>query len=40
MWRAAQTPARDIDIINTELVMADLEMVQRRVEKSHEGPEG
>ena len=27
-------PARDIAIINMELVMADLEMVQRRVEKA------
>jgi GTP-binding protein YchF len=27
-------PKRDIDIINMELVMADLEMVQRRVEKA------
>ena len=27
-------PLRDIDIINMELVMADLEMVQRRVEKA------
>ena len=27
-------PLRDIDIINTELIMADLEMVNRRVEKA------
>ena len=33
-------PRRDIDIINMELVMADLEMVQRRVEKATKSPEG
>ena len=33
-------PARDIDIINTELVMADLEMVQRRVEKATKALKG
>jgi GTP-binding protein YchF len=27
-------PLRDIDIINTELIMADLEMVERRVDKA------
>ena len=30
----APDPARDIDIINMELVLADLEMVQRRAEKA------
>ena len=30
----AANPARDIEIINLELAMADLEMVQRRVEKA------
>ena len=34
------TPRRDIDIINMELVMADLEMVQRRVEKAAKAAEG
>ena len=33
-------PVRDIDIINMELVMADLEMVQRRVEKATKAAEG
>ena len=33
-------PARDIDIINMELVMADLEMVQRRVEKATKALKG
>ena len=33
-------PRRDIDIINMELVMADLEMVQRRVEKATKAMKG
>ena len=33
-------PKRDIDIINMELVMADLEMVQRRVEKAAKALKG
>ncbi len=33
-------PRRDIDIINMELVMADLEMVQRRVEKATQAMKG
>ena len=33
-------PRRDIDIINMELVMADLEMVQRRVEKATKALKG
>ena len=33
-------PRRDIDIINMELVMADLEMVQRRVEKAAKAAKG
>ena len=33
-------PQRDIDIINMELVMADLEMVQRRVEKAAKAMKG
>ena len=33
-------PARDIEIINMELVMADLEMVQRRVEKAAKALKG
>ena len=27
-------PLRDIDIINTELIMADLEMIDRRIDKA------
>lgn len=33
-------PKRDIDIINLELVMADLEMVQRRVDKATKAMKG
>ena len=33
-------PLRDIQIINLELVMADLEMVQRRVEKANKAMKG
>ncbi len=33
-------PARDIEIINLELAMADLEMVQRRVEKAQKAMKG
>lgn len=33
-------PRRDIDIINLELVMADLEMVQRRVDKATKAMKG
>ncbi|MDR1001559.1 MAG: redox-regulated ATPase YchF [Clostridiales bacterium] len=28
-------PARDIDIINTELILADLEIIERRLSKAH-----
>ena len=31
-------PLRDIDIINLELVMADIEMVERRIEKAKKPP--
>ena len=30
-------PLRDIDIINLELIMADLEMIDRRLEKAQKG---
>ena len=33
-------PVRDIEIINLELVMADLEMVDRRVEKTQKALKG
>ena len=33
-------PARDIDIIDLELVMADLEMVERRIEKDTKAQQG
>ena len=33
-------PARDIDIINLELAMADLEMVQRRIDKASRAMKG
>ena len=33
-------PLRDIEIINTELIMADLEMVNRRVEKASKAAKG
>ena len=33
-------PARDIDIIDLELVMADLEMVERRIEKDTKAGKG
>ena len=33
-------PARDIDIINLELVMADMELVERRVEKARKAAKG
>ena len=36
----ATDPLRDIQIINLELVMADLEMVQRRVEKASKAMKG
>ena len=33
-------PVRDIDIINLELVMADMEMVERRIEKAKKAAKG
>ena len=33
-------PLRDIDIINLELVMADIEMVERRIEKAKKAAKG
>lgn len=33
-------PLRDIDIINLELVMADIEMVERRIDKSQKAAKG
>ncbi len=33
-------PVRDVDIINMELVMADMEMVQRRIEKAKKNAKG
>lgn len=33
-------PLRDIDIINLELIMADLEMVERRIEKAKKAAKG
>ena len=33
-------PARDIDIINLELIMADMELVERRIEKSKKAAKG
>ena len=33
-------PARDIDIINLELIMADMEMVQRRIDKAQTAAKG
>ena len=33
-------PLRDIDIINTELIMADLEMIDRRIEKAQKNAKG
>ena len=33
-------PVRDIDIINLELVMADIEMVERRIDKSQKAMKG
>ena len=38
--RQHRSPCRDIEIINLELVMADIEMVDRRIEKAHEGCQG
>ena len=32
-------PLRDIDIINTELIMADLEMIDRRIDKGTKAPQ-
>ncbi len=40
MWTAASIPSRDIETINLELVMADLETVQRRVEKATKAMKG
>ena len=34
-WTARVDPARDIDVIQLELVLADLETMQRRVEKAN-----
>ena len=39
-WRAACDPARDIEIIDLELVMADLEMVERRIDKATKARQG
>ncbi len=33
-------PARDMEIINTELILADMEMVERRVEKAKKAAKG
>ncbi len=33
-------PLRDIDIINTELIMADLEMIERRIDKAQKNAKG
>ena len=33
-------PLRDIDIINTELIMADLEMIERRIDKAQKMAKG
>mgnify|MGYP004572334909 FL=1 len=33
-------PLRDIDIINTELIMADLEMIERRIDKAGKAAKG
>ena len=33
-------PARDIDIINLELIMADMELVERRIDKSNKAAKG
>ena len=33
-------PLRDIDIINTELIMADLEMIDRRIDKAQKDGQG
>lgn len=33
-------PIRDVDIINLELIMADMEMVERRIEKSKKAAKG
>ena len=33
-------PLRDIDIINTELIMADLEMIDRRIDKAQKNAKG
>ena len=33
-------PLRDIEIINTELIMADLEMIDRRIDKAQKNAKG
>lgn len=33
-------PSRDIEIINTELILADLEMIERRIEKAEKAAKG
>lgn len=33
-------PARDIDIINTELILADMEMIERRIDKAEKAAKG
>ena len=33
-WRASTDPIRDMDIIDLELIMADVEMVDRRIDKA------
>ena len=34
MWRAASTPARDIETINLELILSDMEILDRRIDKA------
>ena len=40
MWKAATDPIRDIGIIDLELIMADLEMVDRRIDKAKKASKG
>ncbi len=40
MLRAPPIPLRDIDIINMELILADAEMVTRRVDKAQKAAKG
>ena len=34
MWTAASIPLRDIDVINTELILADIETVEQALRAS------